>query len=256
MTLIVNVIGIGRKTGKTQLVGALIQLLRRSGFRISTVKHIAEGSFDTVYKDTWQHLQAGAVQVTALSSNELITIRSVASASLREVLTMLSECSDIVLVEGFKASQYPKIIVARAISEVDELLQQTSNIIAISGSILDEQPLLSSYEGIPVLHPVDLVSLLIERFNAQILSRLPHLDCGSCGHESCDQMAHAITFGDATIMQCTALFDQTVQLTVNGMPVSLSVFPAMFIRNTVLGMIATLHGAKAPKKVNLSIQVD
>jgi molybdopterin-guanine dinucleotide biosynthesis protein B len=252
----VNVIGIGRKTGKTRLVRELLQQLRKRGFRISTIKHIAEGSFDTAYKDTWQHLQAGAVQVTALSSNELITIKRVASPSLHEVLKTLSGNNDMILVEGFKASEYPKIIVARTTHEVDELIQKTSNIIAISGSILQDQPHLSSYQGLPLLPPDELVSLLVHRFQEHAVSYLPSLDCGRCGYRSCDKMAHAIMNGDAVITQCKALFDQNIQLTVNGLQVSLSAFPATFIRNTMLGMIATLHGAQTPKKVTLNIQVD
>ena len=244
LTLIVNVIGIGRKTGKTHLVLELLQLLRKRGFRVSTIKHIAEGSFDTEYKDTWQHLHAGAEQVAALSSNELITIKRVISPSIPEVLKTLSGTSDVVLVEGFKTSEFPKILVARNIREVDELIQKTFNIIAISGSILQELPHHSSYQGIPLLRPDELVS------------RLPHLDCGKCGYASCDHMAQAIMDGDAAIAQCNALSDQKVHLVVNGMPVTLSVFPAKFIYHTVLGMIEALHGATAPKKVTLDIQVD
>lgn len=256
MTLIVNVVGIGRKTGKTHLVRELLQQLRQRGFRISTIKHIAEGSFDTAYKDTWQHLQAGAVQVTALSSTELITIKRVTSPSLHEVLKPLSEDNDIILVEGFKASEYPKIIVARTIHEVDELIRKTSNIVAISGSILQDHPHLSSYQRIPLLSPDELVSLLVQQFQEQAVSRLPLLDCGRCDYGSCEQMAQAIMNGDAVITECKALFDQNIQLTVNGMPVSLSAFPATFIRNTMLGMLASLHGAQTPKKVTLNIQVD
>lgn len=256
LTLIVNVIGIGRKTGKTHLVLELLQLLRKRGFRVSTIKHIAEGSFDTEYKDTWHHLQAGAEQVAALSSNELITIKRVAAPSLHGVLKTLSGTSDVVLVEGFKTSEFPKILVARNIHEVDELIQKTFNVIAISGSILQELPHRSSYQGIPLLPPDELVSLLIQQFHNQTISRLPHLDCGRCGYASCDQMAQAIMDGDAAITQCNALSDHKVQLVVNGMPVTLSVFPANFIYNTVLGMIANLHGATAPKKVTLDIQID
>lgn len=256
LTLIVNVIGIGRKTGKTHLVLELLQLLRKRGFRVSTIKHIAEGSFDTEYKDTWQHLHAGAEQVAALSSNELITIKRVISPSLHEVLKTLSGTSDVVLVEGFKTSEFPKILVARNIREVDELIQKPFNIIAISGSILQEFPHHSSYQGIPLLRPDELVSLLIQQFHNQTISRLPHLDCGKCGYASCNQMAQAIMDGDAAIAQCNALSDQKVQLVVNGMPVTLSVFPAKFIYHTVLGMIEALHGATAPKKVTLDIQVD
>lgn len=256
MTLIVNIIGTGRKTGKTHLVRELLQLLQTHGFRVSTIKHIAEGSFDTENKDTWLHLQAGAKQVAALSSNELITIKRVASPSLHEALKSLSGNSDMILVEGFKTSEFPKILVARNVHEVDELIRKTNNVIAISGSILQELPRWSSYQGIPLLRPDAIVPLLIQQLHYQAITRLPQLDCGRCGYDSCDQMAQAIMNGDATIAQCNALSDQKVQLIVNGVSVNLSAFPAKYIYNTVLGTIMALHGATAPNKVTIEIQVD
>ena len=256
MTLIVNIIGTGRKTGKTHLVRELLHRLQTRGFRVSTIKHIAEGSFDTKNKDTWLHLQAGAKQVAALSSNELITINRVSSPSMHEALQLLSGNSDMILVEGFKTSEFPKILVARNVREVDELIQKTHNVIAISGSILQELPKQSSYQGIPLLRPDAIVPLLIQQLHNQVIARLPQLDCGNCGYDSCDQMAQAIINGSATIAQCNALSDQKVQLMVNGVSVNLSAFPAKYIYNTVLGMITALHGATAPNKVTVELQVD
>lgn len=256
LTLIVNVIGAGRKTGKTYLVRELLQLLRTHGFRVSTIKHIAEGSFDTENKDTWLHLQAGAKQVAALSSSELITIKCVASPSLHKALKTLSGNSDMILVEGFKTSEFPKILVARNFHEVDELLRKTHNIIAISGSIVQEYPQQSSYQGIPLHSPDALIPLLIQQLHSQARALLPQLDCRRCGFESCDQMAQAIMNGDATIAQCNALSDQKVQLIVNGESVNLSAFPAKYIFNTVLGMIMALHGTTTPNKVTIELQVD
>lgn len=256
LTLIVNIIGAGRRTGKTYLVQELLQLLQTHGFRVSTIKHIAEGSFDTENKDTWLHLQAGAKQVTALSSSELITIKRVASPSLHEALKTLSENNDMVLVEGFKTSKFPKILVARNFHEVDELLRKTHNVIAISGPIVQEHPQQSSYQSIPLLRPDALVPLLIQQLHSQARALLPQLDCRRCGYDSCDQMAQAIMNGDATIAQCNALSDQKVQLIVNGESVNLSAFPAKYIYNTVLGMIMALHGTTTPNKVTIELQVD
>ena len=89
-----------------------------------------------------------------------------------------------------------------------------------------------------------------------MIARLPQLDCGDCGYDSCDQMAQAIMNGSATIAQCNTLSDQKVQLMVNGVSVKLSAFPAIYIYNTVLGMITALHGATAPNKVTIELQVD
>lgn len=239
------------------MIQELLHLLQINGFRVSTIKHITEGSFDTENKDTWLHLNAGAKQVAALSSNELITIKRVASPSLHEALQLLSGNSDIILVEGFKTSEFPKILVARNVHEVDELIRKTrARTIAISGSILQRLPQQSSYQGIPLLRPDAIVPLLIQQLHSQAIACLPQLDCGRCGYDSCDQMAQAIMKGDATIAQCNALSNQKVQLIVNGVSVNLSAFPAKYIYNTVLGMIMPLHGATAPNKVTIEIQVD
>ena len=89
LPLIINIVGIGRASGKTSLVEFLTKRLRQRHYRVSTVKHISK-AFDTVHKDTWRHLDAGALTVVAATPNELISIKKIQNPSLEATLIPFS----------------------------------------------------------------------------------------------------------------------------------------------------------------------
>lgn len=98
-------------SGKTTLLERLVRELSGRGLRLGTVKHDTHGfAMDQVGKDTWRHQQAGAV-VTAISSPDrfgLIERRPQGERRLEDILPLLSDV-DLVLVEGYKRSPFPKI---------------------------------------------------------------------------------------------------------------------------------------------------
>jgi molybdopterin-guanine dinucleotide biosynthesis protein B len=110
----VSIIG-KSKSGKTTLIEKLVQELKSRGYRVATIKHIPQGaSFDEVGKDSWRHIQAGS-EATAISSpDKVVLIKPVTQdASLYEVAYLLGEDYDIILAEGFKQGNTPKIEVHR-----------------------------------------------------------------------------------------------------------------------------------------------
>lgn len=114
MPPIVSVIG-KSKSGKTTLIEKLVQELKSRGYRVATVKHVPQGvSFDEPGKDSWRHLQAGS-KVTAISSPEkIVMVKPVEQDSaLDDVVHFLGEDYDIILTEGFKRGNAPKIEVHR-----------------------------------------------------------------------------------------------------------------------------------------------
>lgn len=114
MPPIVSVIG-KSKSGKTTLIGKLVQELKSRGYRVATIKHIPRGvNFDEPGKDSWRHIQAGG-EATAISSpEEIVVIRPVQQDStLDDVAHLLGEDYDIILTEGFKQGSAPKIEVHR-----------------------------------------------------------------------------------------------------------------------------------------------
>jgi len=130
MPPIVSIIG-KSKSGKTTLIEKLVQELKSRGYRVATIKHIPQGvKFDEPGKDSWRHLQAGS-EVTAISSPEKIVIVKPVEqdSTLGDVAHLLGDDYDIILAEGFKQDNAPKIEVHR--EDTGSLLEGIKKIVAI-----------------------------------------------------------------------------------------------------------------------------
>ncbi len=103
--------------GKTTLLERLIPCLRERGRRVAVVKHAAHGfALDREGSDSRRLAQTEAAAV-ALSGpgSAAVFITLPASASLPQLLGLLPPLGfDLVLVEGYKRSDYPKVEVHRA----------------------------------------------------------------------------------------------------------------------------------------------
>ena len=102
--------------GKTTLLRTLIPALTGAGLRVSTIKHAHHDfDIDKPGKDSWQHREAGAVEVLVGSARRwalMHELRDAAEPSLPELIARLSPV-DLVLVEGFKRGPHAKIEVHR-----------------------------------------------------------------------------------------------------------------------------------------------
>ncbi|MGB9592837.1 MAG: molybdopterin-guanine dinucleotide biosynthesis protein B [Anaerolineae bacterium] len=101
--------------GKTTLMVKLIRELKRRGYRVATIKHDVHGfQMDTPGKDSWKHAEAGSDCVVVSSPDRLAMIRRLdRELTLDEIVATLPDV-DIVLTEGYKRSDKPKIEVSRA----------------------------------------------------------------------------------------------------------------------------------------------
>ena len=131
MPSIVSIVGIS-KSGKTTLIEKLIRELKSRNYRVATVKHTAEeATLDTPGKDTWRHLQAGSEATVLGSEKGIVLIKPVTSETiLDEIARLLGEDYDIILAEGFKQSDAPKIEVHR--KAVGPPLKDLKKLIAIA----------------------------------------------------------------------------------------------------------------------------
>lgn len=114
MPPLVSIVG-RAKTGKTTFLEKLIPELKLRGYRVATIKHTFHNtSFDQPEKDTSRHVRAGS-EATALSSpNEFVLIRPVGQGmTFDEMVRLIGEDCDILLTEGFKQENAPKIEVHR-----------------------------------------------------------------------------------------------------------------------------------------------
>ncbi|MDE8346949.1 MAG: molybdopterin-guanine dinucleotide biosynthesis protein B [Acidocella sp.] len=100
-------------SGKTTLVTALIAHFRLVGVSVSTVKHAHHTlTFDTPGKDSFRHAQAGAEEVLLASRNGFALFSAAGEDRLDALLARLAPV-DLVIVEGFKSYDMPKLEVYR-----------------------------------------------------------------------------------------------------------------------------------------------
>lgn len=108
--------------GKTTLLEKVIKKLKEDGIRVAVIKHDVHGfEIDQPGKDTWRMAQAGA-DVVAISSPEKVAIiaRVDEEKELDEVIAMLPDV-DVVLTEGYKRGNKPKIEVYRSEAHKERL---------------------------------------------------------------------------------------------------------------------------------------
>lgn len=103
-------------TGKTTLLEQLIPILKARGLRLAVLKHDAHHfEMDKPGKDTYRFTAAGADVVTISNPEKFALIeRPQAELTVADIVSRLPEV-DLVLTEGYKHSQYPKIEIHRAV---------------------------------------------------------------------------------------------------------------------------------------------
>jgi len=101
---VISIVGT-KKTGKTTLVTALVKSLKQHG-RVGTIKNMAGHPVDR--GDTRRHFDAGADIAIGLGEGQIKVTRW---RTLESALAELHEDGmDFVVVEGFKHSNLPKIV--------------------------------------------------------------------------------------------------------------------------------------------------
>lgn len=146
-------------SGKTTLLARLLPVLIARGRTVSTIKH-AHHSFDVDQpgKDSLVHRNAGAREVLVSSARRwalMHELRTESEPALPDLVARLSPV-DLVIVEGFKAGNHPKLEIHRAIVGKPLLYPGDPTILAIASDHRpDDLPLtfvpLSDLEAIATL---------------------------------------------------------------------------------------------------------
>jgi len=127
---------VGRSgNGKTTLLEKLIPAITKQGLSVSTIKHTHHKfDLDKPGKDSYRHRDAGASEVMLASSHRWALLHELRDEDEPEVEDLLERMSsvDLVLVEGFKHHNHPKIEVYRPSHERDALWQEDDTILAIA----------------------------------------------------------------------------------------------------------------------------
>ncbi len=159
MPPIVSIIG-KSDTGKTALIEKLIRELASRGYRVATIKHAPQDLvFDQPEKDSWRHIQAGSAATAVSSQDRMVLIKPVSQAlTIDQVARYLGEDYDIILAEGFKEGDTPKIEVHRR--EIGPPLSAVKKLIAM----VTDEPLETKTRQFAPEDIKGLASLLEEGF--------------------------------------------------------------------------------------------
>ncbi|MBW2515131.1 MAG: molybdopterin-guanine dinucleotide biosynthesis protein B [Deltaproteobacteria bacterium] len=159
-------------SGKTGVVVALVKALRQNGLRVGTIKHDVHGfELDHPGKDSWRHKRAGALTSVISSPHQIGMVRDVDYDHQPNELLCLFSGMDIVLIEGFKRANLPKIEVHRQDNKKIPACKDDPLLIAVVSDVPVQW-------GVPVYsfeEIEDLADQIITEF-ALNLQKGPHLE--------------------------------------------------------------------------------
>ena len=124
-----------KNSGKTTLVAELIRWFGTQGYRVSSIKHAhCDFDIDKRGSDSYQHREAGAQEVIVSSNGRWALMHEIREAEEVEMDDLLKHLSpvDLVLVEGFKMGDQPKIQVVRPENNTEPLSADAQPIVAIA----------------------------------------------------------------------------------------------------------------------------
>ena len=125
-------------SGKTTLIEKLIPIFIAQGLRVSLIKHTHHGfDIDKPGKDSYRFREAGATEVMLAGERRWALMRELrdeAQAPLAELLGKLSPC-DLVLIEGFKSADLPKIEIHRPATGHPLVHQEYANVVAVASDV-------------------------------------------------------------------------------------------------------------------------
>jgi len=160
----VKVFGIAGSSGsgKTTLLDRLIPRFVAAGQRVAGVKHTHHRfDPDTPGKDSWRMREAGCANVVLVGARHLTLMRNyprdTPSPELADALAVLPADTDLVLVEGYKRSDFPKLEVFRPGLGRPPLWTEAPGIVAVA---TDDPPAVRAITALPVLDLDDLDAIL------------------------------------------------------------------------------------------------
>ena len=147
-----------KNSGKTTLIERILPKLDEKGFKVATVKHDGHDfECDIEGTDTFKHRKAGAYGTAIFSKNKFMIIKEQKDTEEEELISYFSE-ADIIILEGFKYSDYPKIEIVRK-GNSTECVCKEETILAVATDIEDFKSSINTVN----LNDIDsIVNLIIE----------------------------------------------------------------------------------------------
>ena len=136
MIPIVSIVG-KSNSGKTTLLEKIIADLVHRGYRVATIKHNRHGfNIDHEGKDSYRHKKAGAHTTVVSSPHQLALVQDVDhDHSFEGIREKFISGADIILTEGFKVNDYPKIEVFRSELKRELISKKEDGLVAVATNV-------------------------------------------------------------------------------------------------------------------------
>lgn len=124
-----------KNCGKTGLMERLVTHFTARGLTVSTIKHAHHSTdVDQPGTDSHRHRQAGASEVILASRHRVAVMQELRGAEEPPLADLLARLSpvDLVLVEGYKREDHPKIEAHRAVAGQSLIAPNDSSIHAVA----------------------------------------------------------------------------------------------------------------------------
>ena len=130
---------VGECAEKSELVRRLVVELVGRGLRVSTIKRVSDAvDLERQGSGTWKHRVAGAAEVMIASASRFALLHEMPPDTIEpdvgELLSRLAPV-DIVLLDGFRRSNYPKMEVVPAGQNRAVLAPADSMVLAITSDV-------------------------------------------------------------------------------------------------------------------------
>lgn len=141
----------GRKnSGKTTLITRILPVLSEYGLKVATIKHDGHDfDADIPGTDTYRHMEAGAYGTAIFSSEKYMVIKKQSSVLPEHLMEQFPE-ADLLILEGFKHADYPKIEVLRKANST-ECVCTGGHLLGIAADCRPEE-ITGEHTNVPILN--------------------------------------------------------------------------------------------------------
>lgn len=128
---IIQVVGY-KNSGKTTVTSHLISKIASLGIRVASIKHHGHGGdFEGIsHTDSGNHFKSGAI-IAGVAGENLLQLCNKKDWQLAQLISLYELFdTEVLIVEGFKRENYPKIVLLKEESDL-YLIKQLTNIRAV-----------------------------------------------------------------------------------------------------------------------------
>ena len=139
-----------KNSGKTTLICRLLEIFKEKGLRVAVLKHDGHDfEPDVPGTDTYRQLQAGAYGTVVFSKGKYMLVKQQPQITEKELMEFFPE-ADLILLEGFKYSTYPKIEIVRKGNSTESVCNPEKLMAIATNLDAEEREALSISEDVPL----------------------------------------------------------------------------------------------------------